>query len=382
VKQVAPRRIIYSKPGTEFIYGSSAVLAALRCARRKFYKLYIYQPDGPYSHSDGLERRASVLKAIQKLGLRHNAQVIDVGGNWLPYLSRLSDDRPHNGVVLEASPLPQPPLLALRRHDDASCTHLDAQFAPQQYDEAEINGTNDSIPRFFHAHDTGVLGSTEGKMERFPMVVVLDKIKDPGNLGAIIRSAYYFGVDAVILSRNCPAITPVALKASAGAAENLPIFRVTNPQSFIYESRKNGWEFYAADAPNASDLEGSSSREQQQSICQPSSVGRKLYEAPCGLVIGSEDRGLDTKVLRMVNSRISIVSALTRSAVEDDACVDSLNVSVAAALLLQSFLGDATIIQSAQPFGPPLTVPEMVNERMKDEGRNLNDLFRRLVRSD
>ncbi|KAI5300669.1 hypothetical protein KEM56_002287 [Ascosphaera pollenicola] len=369
VKKVCPRHIVYTKAGTEFIYGSSAVLAALRCRRRKFYKLYIYQPDGPFNNSDGIERRASVLKAIQKEGLNSGAEVIDVSGNWLPYLGRLSDKRPHNGVVLEATPLPQPPILALRSHRDPSDTHFKIQLAPQQSDEAEINGTNETISRFFHTHDTDVFGSSTGKMERYPMVVVLDNIKDPGNLGAIIRSAYYFGVDAVILSRSCPAITPVVLKTSAGAAENLPIFRVTNPQSFIQSSRENGWQFYAADAPDPESASHgqAADAEQRKNALQPSSVSQKLYNAPCALVMGSEDRGLDNKILNVVNDRVSIISALTRSAAEDNASVDSLNVSVAAALLCQSFLGDSAIVQRAPTFGPALTVPQMVNERMQDD---------------
>ncbi|KZZ87589.1 RNA methyltransferase [Ascosphaera apis ARSEF 7405] len=336
VKVVAPRNIVYSKIGTEFIYGSSAVLAALRCNRRKFYKLYIYQPDSAYNYSDDVERRASILKAIQKQGLVSGAKVIDVSGNWLRYLSKLSDQRPHNGVVLEASPLPQAPILALRPHKDPSDTHFGVQLAPQQQDEAEINGTNEHIARFFHTHDTDVLGSSTNKMERYPMVVVLDQIKDPGNLGAIIRSAYYFGVDAIILSRNCPKITPVVLKSSAGAAENIPIFRVTNTRAFIEASRENGWQFYAADAPEpeSTSQDKNASIDEKSAALLPSAVGQKLYNAPS----------------------------------EDHASVDSLNVSVAAALLCQSFLGDSTIVQKAQPtHRPALTVPEMVNERMQDD---------------
>ncbi|KAI5296306.1 hypothetical protein KEM52_004286 [Ascosphaera acerosa] len=381
VKLVAPRRIIYSSPGTEFIYGSSAVLAALRCDRRRFYKLYIYQPDGAYSHTDDVERRVSILRAIQKQGLRRNAEVVEVSGNWMQYLTRLSGGRPHNGVVLEASLLPQPPLLALRRHADPSNTHFEVQLAQQQADEAAVNGTEERVARFFHAHDTDILGSATGKVERYPMVVVLDQIKDPGNLGAILRSAYYFGVDAVVLSRSCPPITPVVLKASAGAAENMPIFRVSNLHSFVQESRQNGWKFYAADAPELS--EGQSPDTRQGRNYQPekqryansstkesllsSSVGRVLYESPCALVLGSEDKGLDARIMGVMDDRVSIVSALTRSAADDGASVDSLNVSVAAALLCQSFLGDSAIVQQAQPIGPPLTVPEMVNQRMRQE---------------
>lgn len=84
----APLSIPYTTPASDFIYGTSAVTAALRSARRKLYKLYIY--DGENRSSP--ERDASVLK----LGLVAGVHVSKVGEEWMSLLDKMSHGRPHN----------------------------------------------------------------------------------------------------------------------------------------------------------------------------------------------------------------------------------------------------------------------------------------------
>jgi 23S rRNA (guanosine2251-2'-O)-methyltransferase len=74
-----------------------------------------------------------------------------------------------------------------------------------------------------------------------PLLVVLDGIEDPQNLGAIIRSAHAFGAEGVVIPRDRAAsITPTAAKASAGAVEHCPVARVTNLAQAVEEMKEAG----------------------------------------------------------------------------------------------------------------------------------------------
>src|SRR5215470_1527063 len=143
-----------------------------------------------------------------------------------------------------------------------------------------------------------------------PLLVVLDGVQDPRNLGAIVRSAHALGAHGVVVAKDRAApVTPAAVKASAGATELTPICRVTNLVRALETLRERGvWTVGAvvgeagAGAPDKLDLRG-----------------------PIALVLGSEQRGLRPLVLRACDHRVRIPMAGT---------VASLNVSVAAGILL------------------------------------------------
>lgn len=141
-----------------------------------------------------------------------------------------------------------------------------------------------------------------------PLLVVLDGVQDPRNLGAIVRSAHALGAHGVVVAKDRAApVTPAAVKASAGATELTPICRVTNLVRALETLRERGvWTVGAvvdaAPAPGALDLRG-----------------------PIALVLGSEQRGLRPLVLRACDHRVQIPMSGT---------VASLNVSVAAGILL------------------------------------------------
>jgi len=140
------------------------------------------------------------------------------------------------------------------------------------------------------------------------LLVVLDEVTDPRNLGAIVRSALAAGAGGVVVPRHRSAlVTPAAAKASAGASEHLDIARVTNTVSFLTAFKGDGgWVYGAAgDAGrlyHALDLSGRTA-----------------------LVFGAEGRGLRPLVRRTCDEL---------AAVPMQGPVDSLNVSVAAALFL------------------------------------------------
>ena len=141
-----------------------------------------------------------------------------------------------------------------------------------------------------------------------PLLVCLDQVSDPRNLGAVVRSAEGAGATGVVLPAHGSArVTPAVARASAGAVEHLPIAVVTNLARYLNEVKRADLWAYAAsgDAETAlwdSDLTGG-----------------------VALVLGAEGRGLRPLVRRACDAAISIPLA---------GSVESLNVSVAAAVLL------------------------------------------------
>ena len=138
-------------------------------------------------------------------------------------------------------------------------------------------------------------------------VVIADGIEDPHNLGAIIRSADAAGAHGIIIpKRHGAGLTAAVMKASAGAAEHLPVARVTNLAATVEELKKKNVWIYAAD------MDG-------QSWCTVD------YAGAVALVIGSEGDG----VSRLLKERSDVIVSLPMCG-----RVNSLNASVAAGILL------------------------------------------------
>lgn len=141
-----------------------------------------------------------------------------------------------------------------------------------------------------------------------PLLMVLDQVQDPRNLGAIIRSTLELGGHAVVISEKRSArVTPATAKASAGATEFLPICRVVNISKTLGFLRDAGVESVATvdrrgSLPEQVDLTG-----------------------PVALVLGSEGKGLRPKVEATCDHRLTIPIS---------GPVGSLNVSVAAGVAL------------------------------------------------
>lgn len=142
-------------------------------------------------------------------------------------------------------------------------------------------------------------------------------------------------------------LTPVALKASAGACEALPLLSVSNPFKFVDDARSKGWKTYAAVAPvdpNGSTRSGivnpssSASRPvpkiDRYSYRTTTTLRDPIYKHPCILMLGSEGDGLRKSLLKKSDFRLSIEGRRG----DLKSVVDSLNVSVAAGLLCEAFL--------------------------------------------
>jgi 23S rRNA (guanosine2251-2'-O)-methyltransferase len=141
-----------------------------------------------------------------------------------------------------------------------------------------------------------------------PLIVVLDQVQDPQNLGAICRTAECAGATAVVIpERRSAEVTPAVCKASAGAVEHLPIGRVRNLADFLAEAKAAGIWCYGADGH------------------APLRYDAVDYGGPVALVLGSEGRGLRPRVAAACDALVSIP---LRGRVE------SLSVGAAAAVLL------------------------------------------------
>ncbi len=141
-----------------------------------------------------------------------------------------------------------------------------------------------------------------------PLVLVLDGVQDPHNLGACLRTAEAAGVDLVILPKDrCSGLTPVARRSASGAAEVLPILIITNLARVLRHLKECGiW------------LAGTTD-----------SAGQGLYETdlsgPIGLVMGGEGKGMRRLTADLCDYHLRIPM---------QGSVGSLNVSVATAVCL------------------------------------------------
>ncbi|HVX67303.1 MAG TPA: 23S rRNA (guanosine(2251)-2'-O)-methyltransferase RlmB [Bryobacteraceae bacterium] len=145
-------------------------------------------------------------------------------------------------------------------------------------------------------------------LEHARMLVVLDGVEDPHNLGAIVRTAHAAGADAIIVpERRAAGLTETVAKAAAGALEHLPVARVTNISRTLEDFKKRGFWIYGLDERGRDDYD------------------RVEYTEPAVMVLGGEGKGLHELVRRHCDFLVRIPLA---------GKISSLNVSVAAGIVL------------------------------------------------
>ncbi len=162
------------------------------------------------------------------------------------------------------------------------------------------------LPAYEYADVEDVLADA---LEVDGIVVALDGVTDPRNLGAIIRSAAAFGATGVVIpSRRSASMTAAAWKTSAGAAARLPIAMATNLNRALEQASKMGFTIVGLAGEGEVPVSGAPG-----------------IDGPLVIVVGSEDEGLARLVREHCDSLISIPIA---------SAVESLNASVAAAIAL------------------------------------------------
>ncbi|CAN8257593.1 unnamed protein product [Cochlearia groenlandica] len=274
----------------EVVYGVSPVLAALSVGRREFYALYVQEGLDLSSNNKkkkdkkGFEK---VLKISEQLGL-------NIKETSKHDLNMVSDNRPHQGLVLDASRLE---LVKVKELDRVS---------------------------------------SEEEEKSSSLWVALDEVTDPQNLGAIIRSAYFFGATGVVVcAKNSAPLSAVVSKASAGSLEVMELRYCKNMMQFLESSADNGWRVVGG------------------SVSQKAVALKEVLPGrPTILVLGNEGTGLRPLVERSCTDLVRISGNVSKDVPvteSDDAefeglrsfvAVESLNVSVAAGLFLHHLIGD------------------------------------------
>ena len=144
--------------------------------------------------------------------------------------------------------------------------------------------------------------------KKAPLLLLLEHLQDPGNLGTILRSAEGAGVSGVILSADSVDLfNPKVVRSTMGAIFRLPFFYAENFSQTICEIKKKGIRIFAAD------LEGSRDYDLED------------YTAPSAFLIGNESRGLSEEAKALADRRIFIPM---------EGKLESLNAAVSAAVLV------------------------------------------------
>lgn len=239
---------------TEVLYGRNAVREALRARRRSLRRLVI---------SSGVQE-TGVIAEIVKLA---EAAKVPVERVERQVLDKQLRDANHQGVTLETGEYPY--------------VELDACLA-----------------RAAERHEPALL-------------LLLDHLQDPQNIGTLLRTAEVVGAHGVVLpGRRAAEITPAVVNASSGATEHLPIVIVSNLAQTIGELQKAGvWVVGLEDDPNAQDFDSAD------------------LNMPLALVVGAEGVGL----ARLVRERCDFLVRLPMAGQ-----VASLNAAVAGSIALYS----------------------------------------------
>jgi 23S rRNA (guanosine2251-2'-O)-methyltransferase len=164
------------------------------------------------------------------------------------------------------------------------------------------------LPEYEYAHPDDLIGRDAADAD---LIVALDGVKDPRNLGAVVRSAAAFGASGVVVpTRRAAPVTAVAWKTSAGALARVPVARATNLARQLSEYQQAGLFVAGLAADGEVDL-----------------AEFELSTEPLVLVVGSEGEGMSRLVAETCDVRVRIPMA--------DAA-ESLNAGVAAGIALHA----------------------------------------------
>ncbi|WP_413451473.1 23S rRNA (guanosine(2251)-2'-O)-methyltransferase RlmB [Georgenia phoenicis] len=211
------------------------------------------------------------------------------------YLAARVDTDERLGEVLRTVTARNTPLL------EASKSDLD-----KLTDGGNHQGIAIQVPPYEYADPASLLDRAAG---RAPLIVALDGVTDPHNLGAVLRSAGAFGVDGVLVpERRSAGVTATVWKVSAGAAARVPVARATNLVRALQEYKKAGCFVVGLDGE------------------APTTVAElELATEPLVVVVGSEGKGLS----RLVRETCDSIAGIAISS-----SVESLNAAVATGISL------------------------------------------------
>lgn len=171
-------------------------------------------------------------------------------------------------------------------------------------------GNHQGVTAYVKIFNYALLEQIIAKAERsaHPLILMIDEIKDPHNLGAIIRSAEAFGVDGIIMKKDRQvAITPTVMKVATGAQNNILIAQVTNLNQAITKLKNAGYWIVSTD------------------LGATKSVSALKYDFKTVVIVGNEHKGV-SPLLSKSSDHIVKIPMLGKT--------NSLNVSVATGIIL------------------------------------------------
>lgn len=234
-----------------------------------------------------------------------------------PVLEALKNTQSIEKIIIKSGPYAKSLIPII---DEAKKRGIIVQQAEQARLDRMAGGENHQgvvamVSAYKYATVSDILKKAEEKGES-PFVVICDKITDPHNLGAIIRTANCVGAHGVIIPKHESAgVNSVVMKTSVGAALHTPVAKVTNLASVIDDLKDKGFWVTAADMDGDSmyniDLKGS-----------------------IALVVGSEGKG----VSRLVREKCDFIASIPMYGE-----INSLNASVAAAVLMYEALRQRSV---------------------------------------
>jgi 21S rRNA (GM2251-2'-O)-methyltransferase len=231
----------------QYLYGLSPVLNALSSTKRLHSRLYISEP---------LSDKPALISKANSLSLPISQVPKDK-------IDKFALNKPHQGVVLKTSAIEPSPLSSVSEIPDNSQLWL-----------------------------------------------CLDSITDPQNLGSILRSAYFFQVNGIILpTKNTAPLSATVAKVSCGAIEWLDLFSVEDIPRFLREAKEKGWNVIGAGMGK-----------------NRKTVGELEKKDRAIVVLGNEGEGIRDRIQMECQEMVWIKGG--------DQNVDSLNVGAAAAVLL------------------------------------------------
>ena len=182
------------------------------------------------------------------------------------------------------------PVQKINRHTSGNHQGVLAFISPIELSDVEL-----VIPTLFENGKT-------------PFILVLDKLTDVRNFGAIARTAECAGVDAIVIpKRESAQINADAIKTSAGALHNIPVCKVNNLTDTVMFLQASGLKIVGC------------TEKTEQTIYDVE------YNPPIAIVMGSEDKGISNQILKLCDAKAKIPMSGE---------ISSLNVSVAAGIIL------------------------------------------------
>ena len=189
--------------------------------------------------------------------------------------------------------------------------NTDKQKLDKMIDGKNSQGIIASVTDFEYSEIEDIINYAKSRNED-PFVLILDKIEDPHNLGAIIRSAECMGVHGIIIQkRNACLVTDTVEKVAAGACSYVKVARVTNITESIKKLKEYGLWIYGLDMAGVSNI-----------------YDTKL-EGAIGIVVGNEGEGIS----RLVKENCDVLMKIPMTGK-----INSLNASVSAAISIYEVL--------------------------------------------